>query len=262
MGDYRSVMYRPEEKNFLYSMGYEYDSAQAHWGPCRRNYCILHYVTRGKGYFCGREVRRGEGFYIHADQLHEYHADEQDGWNYFWMTLSEGLAKEYVLPNVRMNEHGIFRADFASRLQAERQRIFAEKKPLGHMEALSVFFSVMSLHEESAPPAVSVPMAHLNGAKVLIDGSFGRRLTVREVAREICIDDRYLYNLFMQHEGISPKAYIDRQTVNNACSLLTGTGLSVTEIAARLGFDDVCAFSRFFRKKTGMSPTDCRRKAE
>ncbi len=260
MGDYRSAVFPQEDEAVLYSMGYEDQPQRATWGPGRRNYCILHYVTRGKGLFNGHEVRAGQGFYIHAGQMHEYHADEADGWTYFWMIISEELSKRYVLPYVEMDENGIFRAEFAGRLAVERQRIFAERKPLQHLEALSVFFSVMAMHEKGKRTEAGLPLAHLNGAKALIESSFARRITVREAAEAIGIDDRYLYNLFMKYEGIPPKEYIDRCTVNNACALLTGSGMSITEVGAQLGFEDVCTFSRFFRKRTGLSPTQYRMK--
>ena len=260
MGDYRSVVFPAEDGAAVYSMGYEDQPQRAMWGPGRRNYCILHYVTRGKGWFNGCEVCAGQGFYIHAGQLHEYHADERDGWNYFWMILSEELAKRYVLPYVEMDESGVFRAEFAGRLAVERQRIFSDRRPLQHLEALSVFFSVMAMHEKERRTEAGLPLAHLNGAKALIENSFARRITVREAAEEIGIDDRYLYNLFMKYEGISPKEYIDRCTVNNACALLTGSGMSISEIGAQLGFDDVCTFSKFFKKRTGLSPTRYRMK--
>ena len=260
MGDYRSAAQLPDDPAAVYSMGYEDQPERARWGPGQRNYCILHYVTQGKGLFNGREVHAGQGFYIHAGQMHEYHADAQEGWNYFWMILSEELAKRYVLPHVEMDAGGIFRAVFSGRLAVERQRIFSEKRPLQHLEALSVFFSVMAMHEKERKTDSGVPLAHLNGAKALIENSFGRRLTVREAADEVGIDDRYLYNLFIRYEGISPKEYIDRCAVNNACALLTGSEMSVTEIAAQLGFEDVCTFSKFFKKRTGLSPTAYRMK--
>lgn len=260
MGGYRSAAQPADDPAAVYSMGYEAQPERARWGPGQRNYCILHYVTQGKGLFNGREVHAGQGFYIHAGQMHEYHADAREGWNYFWMILSEELAKKYVLPYVEMDEDGIFRAEFAGRLAVERQRIFAEKRPLGRMEALSIFFSVMSMHEKSRQTGGGVPLAHLSSAKVLIENSFGRRLTVKEVAHEIAIDDRYLYNLFVKYERISPKEYIDRCAVNNACALLTGSGMNISEIAAQLGFEDVCTFSKFFKKRTGFSPTGYRMK--
>ncbi len=260
MSYYRSVIYPPQEKLFLYSMGYEDKSERAHWGPGARNYCILHYVTHGKGWFCKKEVHRGQGFYIHAAQIHEYHADEKDGWNYFWMILSEDLAKQYVLPHITIDENGIFEADFIEKLLLEKQRIFSCSRPMQHMESLSAFFAVMALHEKPPTIGTGLPASHIRSAKVLIENSFGKRLTVKEVARELYIDDRYLYNLFRKYEGISPKEYIDRHTTENACMLLTTSDMSITAVAQRLGFDDVCTFSKFFRKRVGISPLIYRRK--
>jgi len=255
VGEYRSVSYLPNERMHLYSMGYETCSEQARWGPGSRNYCILHFVTHGKGWFNGQPVHAGQGFYIHAGQQQEYHAAREDGWQYFWMILSEPLAQEFVFPRIRLNEHGIFEAGYANRLQAERMRIFSDKTPLKNMEALSIFFSVMSLHEEERHEGGSLPLMHLNSAKTLIENNFSRRLRVQDVAREIAVDDRYLYNLFIRYEGVPPKEYIDRCTVNNACALLKHSDMNVTEIALRLGFEDVCVFSKFFRKRTGLAPT-------
>lgn len=258
MGDYRSVTVPNGETAYLNSMGYEFCAEQAHWGPCRRNNCYLHYVTKGKGWFCGSEVHSGQGFYIHAGQMHEYHADERDGWNYLWISFSEDLAKKYVLPNIDMDGNGIFEADYTAKLPVERQKIFAENRPMKHLEALSVFFSILALHEADRQPMESMALAHLNRAKTMIENSFAQRLTVADISREIAIDDRYLYNLFRKYEGMSVKAYIDRCTVNNACALLTGSDMSISQIALRLGFDDVYTFSRFFRKHTGVSPTHYR----
>ena len=258
MTDYRSVLHLPDERFFLYSIGYEDQPSMAHWGPGRRHYCILHYIIRGEGWFGGRKLRAGQGFYIHADQMHEYHADAQNGWHYFWMILSVDLANQYVLPYLTMDQDGVFEADFTGRLLLERPRYFASHQPLEHMEALSIFFSVMALHASHHKISPNLPLSHLNNAKVLIENRFGRRLTVRDVAREIGVDDRYLYNLFIRYEGISPKECISRCITSHACRMLMDTSLSITEIAEALGFDDVCTFSKFFRKRTGKPPTHYR----
>jgi len=260
MSDYRSVIFDPNDEMSIYSMGYEDVPERAHWGAGHRNYCILHYVTRGKGWFCGREVRCGQGFYIHSGQLHEYHAHEQEGWNYFWMIFSEELAKRYVLPYVSIDENGIFPVDFIGRLKLERARIFASKKPMTSMEALSAFFSVMALHEEQAVISGSLPLAHVAGAKLFIENNIGRKLTVKEVAQKLCIDDRYLYNLFRKHEGISVKEYIDRCRMEYAQTLLGKGNMSISEIAHHMEFEDGCTFSKFFRLHTGISPSEYRRR--
>ena len=262
VSDYRSVLFCDGEEMSVYSMGYEDVPERAHWGAGRRNYCILHYVTHGKGYFCGKEVGKGQGFYIHSGQFHEYHADEKEGWNYFWMIFSEGLAKKYVLPNISMNADGIFSADFSGRILAERARVFASKKPMYPMKALSVFFTVMALHEGQPGATGSLPSAHVAAAKLFIENNMGRRLTVQDVAQEVCVDDRYLYNLFRRYEKVSVKAYIDRRRMEYARLLMEAGGMSIGEIACRMGFEDVCAFSKFFRMHAGMSPSEYRKNKE
>ncbi len=262
MSDYRSVIFEPNDEMSVYSMGYEDVPERAHWGTGRRNYCILHYITHGKGYFCGNAVGKGQGFYIHSGQLHEYHADEKQGWNYFWMIFSEGLAKKYVLPHISIDENGIFSADFIGRLKLERTRIFASKKPMSSMEALSTFFSVMALHQEQAAISGSLPLAHVAGAKLFIENNAGRKLCVREVAQKLCIDDRYLYNLFRRYEGVSVKTYIDRCRTDYARTLLEKENMSISEIAHHMEFEDVCTFSKFFRLHTGVSPSEYRKSRE
>lgn len=259
---YKSVIFDAKDEMSVYSMDYEDVPERAHWGAGRRNYCILHYVTHGNGWFCGRAVRGGQGFYIHSGQMHEYHADKKEGWNYFWMIFSEGLAKKYVLPHIPIDENGIFSADFIGRLKLERARIFAVKKPMSSMQALSAFFSVLALHEGQAAISGSLPLAHIAGAKLFIENNMGRRLTVREVAQELCIDDRYLYNLFRKYEGMSVKAYIDRCRTDYARALMEQENLSISEIAHRMYFEDVCTFSKFFRAHTGISPSGYRRRSD
>lgn len=54
--------------------------------------------------------------------------------------------------------------------------------------------------------------------------------------------------------------YIQTERLQAACSMLMGSELSVSEIAARLGFDNFAYFSKLFRKHTGVSPSTYRKK--
>ncbi|WP_394690440.1 helix-turn-helix domain-containing protein [Hoeflea sp.] len=54
--------------------------------------------------------------------------------------------------------------------------------------------------------------------------------------------------------GLSPKAYLHREIMRDACELLASTGLPVSQIAFRLGFADPAYFNRFFTRQSGQSP--------
>lgn len=52
--------------------------------------------------------------------------------------------------------------------------------------------------------------------------------------------------------------WITSYTVSQAKCLLSQTGLSVKEIAARLGFPEQFTFRKYFKTHAGMSPTEFR----
>lgn len=260
MGNYLPVNFNEEDPFYVRSIGYEEDPSQAHWGPGYRNYCVLHYVTKGAGFYNGRKVVAGEGFFIPADSLQEYHSDSETPWNYFWIIFSKELASKYVWP-VLEEQGDIFSYSYVGRLQMLRKSLFQEHKELTHAQALSVFFQLIALQEGDRRVSTTVPTAHVQKAKAYIESHFHRELSVREVAAQIHIDERYLYNLFVRYEGISPKRYLSRLRIRLACELLENTNLSVGEIAGSVGVPDVCTFSRFFSKEVGISPSGYRQQA-
>jgi len=64
---------------------------------------------------------------------------------------------------------------------------------------------------------------------------------------------------FKQSTGLPPHAYLRRLRCERAKELLAGTGLSVGEIAADVGYETPQAFARMFRAEVGTSPSTYRR---
>ena len=87
--------------------------------------------------------------------------------------------------------------------------------------------------------------------------------TTREVsfyAQQLCITTTYLYKLTHNRWNLSPKELIDQQTICEIKTLLSGTDMSVKEIAATLHFEDTPYMCRYFRQRTGLSPMEFRNK--
>lgn len=75
------------------------------------------------------------------------------------------------------------------------------------------------------------------------------------VYAEMCgVSESYFYLLFKRSLGVSPVEYRNRIRVQNACSLLESTSMSVEEIAAAVGFETAFYFSRIFKKLLGIPP--------
>ena len=60
--------------------------------------------------------------------------------------------------------------------------------------------------------------------------------------------------------GYSTQDYILRYRIDYACRLFDETDKNITEVARECGIDDIAYFSRFFRKMTGVSPSEYRKR--
>jgi len=254
VGIYIPVNYDPADTRFVRCFGMESNAALAHWGPGRRDFCILHYVLQGCGFYNGNRVESGQGFYIHANQYQEYHSSTDQPWRYIWVMFSESVVGAEPTTLLGTNENHIFSYDFAGRLNAWFHRIADTPKPLSHHEALGQLHLLFAMHERK-PPAGSVPVMHIRNAKAYIDNHCTGKITVHEAAEAIHINERYLYNLFVQHEQITPKAYIDARKREMAASLLQDTDMPIHAVAAAVGFENASTFTKFFIRGMGMTPS-------
>lgn len=82
---------------------------------------------------------------------------------------------------------------------------------------------------------------------------------VRELAREAGYSPDHFSRIFKQVTGQTPQGLKLQARIERARQLLTESSLSIGMIAAALGYEDVFFFSRQFKKKTGMSPSEYRR---
>jgi signal transduction histidine kinase/DNA-binding LacI/PurR family transcriptional regulator/AraC-like DNA-binding protein len=96
-------------------------------------------------------------------------------------------------------------------------------------------------------------------AMAYIHEHYTDELTREDLARHVNASEGHLARCFRQETGITPMAYLNRYRVNQAKTILTTTGLSITEVAMGVGFSDSNYFSRVFRQEVGCSPLVYRR---
>lgn len=96
----------------------------------------------------------------------------------------------------------------------------------------------------------------------LLDENFTRHWSVSEYARALLVSPTHLSRLTRQATGLSASRLIEDRVIREARRHLVFTGLSISEIAYLLGFNDPAYFSRVFSRATGMSPKLFRSRAE
>ncbi|MGM9652020.1 MAG: helix-turn-helix domain-containing protein [Eubacteriales bacterium] len=238
------------------SFGIEEDGTAAHWGPGVRQYYFLHLVLHGRGYYNNRPLSAGDGFVIYPGQLHEYHADPEEPWNYIWIVFSGAQAEAHLAQCGITIEYPIFSFALTGNFEAAYKEIMrcpeTSADPGFALGLLYMFFSFIRKSRANTPAGKGE--AYVRRAMEYIKSNYDRKVRITDIAQTLWLDEGYLYNLFMRYAGMSPKEYLNRVRLGRARELLAQTPLQVSEIARSVGYDDPLQFSRFFKAQTGVSP--------
>jgi transcriptional regulator GlxA family with amidase domain len=79
---------------------------------------------------------------------------------------------------------------------------------------------------------------------------------VASIARSLNLSPSRFRHLFRERVGLSPGNYLRLVRLNRAKKLLTTTFLSVKEITARVGANDISHFVRDYKSYFGHTPTE------
>ena len=93
-------------------------------------------------------------------------------------------------------------------------------------------------------------------AQQYISTHIREKLSVPLVARQVEVSPSYLTALFHKNLQISPGEYIRRSKLQESKQMIRENNLNFTEIAAELQYSTVHHFSRQFKEKFGITPTE------
>ncbi len=101
----------------------------------------------------------------------------------------------------------------------------------------------------------------LKNVILFIQYNYKNNISIDEIARSVYISPDHLIRLLKKAIGFSPKEYIIRLRLQDAIHLMAKNQTeSIANIAIQSGFDDVNYFSRLFKKKMGITPSEYRKK--
>ncbi|MBL4659280.1 MAG: helix-turn-helix domain-containing protein [Alcanivoracaceae bacterium] len=94
----------------------------------------------------------------------------------------------------------------------------------------------------------------VTNAVELIRVNLHKSFTINQLAEQLHVSYRTLIRRFQAALSLNIKTYIQNQRVESAKQLFELTQLSVDEIVYKVGYNDVSAFRKLFKKTTNMTP--------
>ncbi|MTI29943.1 helix-turn-helix domain-containing protein, partial [Xanthovirga aplysinae] len=110
-------------------------------------------------------------------------------------------------------------------------------------------------------PAEKADVDIIRDFNFLVEKYFKTKHTVAEYAELLNKSAKTLSNVFSKVGTKSPLQYIQDRKALEGRRLLHYTNMPIKEIAYTIGYEDVQTFSRFFKKREGVSPKEFRNNA-
>ncbi len=137
-----------------------------------------------------------------------------------------------------------------------RRIVEVRKKTLGERRPLSpASDEELKMHPDfdiqNLPP-------RLREALLYIDEYLAEKITLSSLAQGMRSSKFHFARNFQKHIGMSPMKYVNFARIQRAKVLLLREDLTITEIAQQVGYDDLSALNRNFKKIIGVTPTEFR----
>lgn len=259
------VSQRPELSLTVYNVGFQKCPPDYGWGPGVRDHFLLHYIVSGRGTYDsgGRTFVLGPGdaFLARPDTPIYYRADRTDPWEYYWVGFSGPSAALLLAQTPFSASRPVLHLAAGDRLRRALLDIYKARgadypsavRMAGYLQA------ALGLLMDAAPAhGTDALQDYARRGDSFIQQNYSRDISVEAVAAHVGVSRSYLHRAFRSVFGCAPGAYLTDYRLDRASQLLRHSGLSVGAVAASVGFADPFYFSRLFRRRMGMSPSDYR----
>ena len=224
---------------------------------------VLEYVCDGIGHIVcdGNEytVNKGDVYLLEPGSNHKYYSDKKNPYTKIWINFESDIF-EKLIKDLNINGIVKFPNVFCEDLFEELLRI--EDKSLFHnviaYDTLEILFKIaLRLFKSINNPEPYIP-EQINNIKLMLDQSFFGNLTIEDICEQHYLSRSYVISNFKKYFGVTPHKYLIDGKIKISISLLRNYNKSIKEIATELGFYDVYHFSKTFKQKLGVSPSEYR----
>ena len=124
-------------------------------------------------------------------------------------------------------------------------------KDFVHKFLLECVTAVNSTKTQGDNPAIKKVCDYINS-------NLSKDISLEQMAEYANVSSFYLSRLFKEEKGITFINFLTDRRLEKSRELLNDTSLSIKEITAAIGYNDQNYFSRLFKSKYGLSPTEYR----
>ena len=108
------------------------------------------------------------------------------------------------------------------------------------------------------PTTIRLRTSLYEEATDIVDQEFGSDLSLDDIARRVASSRRQLQRAYAEIGQTTFRDHLTRVRMEKAAELLVSRGLTVREVAHRVGYRQPAQFAKAFRRHLGVAPSDYR----
>ena len=253
---------------FIYQCGWEHCSPKESCGPNIRNHYVLHFITKGEGTFKINnktyKIKTNEGFLIPPDESTYYEASSSDPWSYLWVGFNGVKASQYLKLLGADKRNPIILTNNPESIKSHMKDII-ESSSLTTTRDLRMRAHLFLLLSDLIDSSLSNQLPNFRNDYIkksieYIENNYNDPISVTDLANYLGLNRSYFSNIFKQDTDMSPRDYIIKYRITKACELMQKDSTSsISCIADDVGYHDLVAFSKAFKKYTKVSPNKYRK---
>ncbi|GHV81922.1 transcriptional regulator [Spirochaetia bacterium] len=226
------------------------------------------YITEGEGTFTTGDtsytVTPGSMLLLLPGIKHRYKPVYETGWHEYWVGFKGEYFQRLLQEEILSKKNIFFEIGLHDYILTIFNRIFDEvttQRPLFQFKACVEVLSLISemLAHERRQKQPNYYQKIVDKAKCIMESNIYSAINLPNISDEIGISTSRLNEIFKTYTSMTPYQYFIHIKILKAESLLEQEDASIKEVAFRLGFEDQHYFSRLFRNKTGIAPSEWRK---
>lgn len=239
--------------------------------PEGRNDYQLLYIAEGKGHFYfnqGEEtiVSKGNMVLFRPGEPQVYCYYGEDKTEVYWVHFTGAQVEQYLSRYGLPKEGNAFFTgvlpDYPwiySRIIRELQLQRVNYEEMLEILLKHIFVTVNRYIREGSKNENDV-INNMERAARYFNQNYNKDISIESYAEKNLMSVNWFIHSFKNIMKVTPKQYILSLRISAAKGYLESTDKNITEIAEAVGYDNPLYFSRVFRKHTGVSPSEYRKK--
>lgn len=240
--------------------------------PHHRHVLLICFETAGAINVDGSvfHLQPGQAFLVKPYQFHFYMEIERDAVTWLFLTFEtrdpapyESFANTPVALGPELLQDAVSIAQrFSERDTASEadqdMLVLATATLLNQIRALALTQSAPLIRPRPTPP---VGYSLVDRINLLLDRRLEDSISIPRIAATLSLSESHLRKRFRALTGLSLGSYLVHYKLSRAVKLLVHSQSSLTQIALECGYESLAAFSRSFKTKLGVSPSQYRKAA-